>query len=73
MGMQAGDSNGRWGGEGVEARVVMEMIINPSASEKMAKGVLDTGGLAVVDSVYAERRELSITGSDGWYRAYGCG
>lgn len=26
------------GGEGVEARVVMEMIINPSASEKMAKG-----------------------------------
>jgi len=65
---------GRWrGGEGVEAGVVMEMIINPYASEKMAKGGLDIGGLAVVDGVYAERRELSITGSDGWYRAYGCG
>ena len=47
MGMQAGDSNGRWrGGEGVEAGVVMEMIINPSASEKMAKGGLDIGVVA---------------------------
>jgi hypothetical protein len=34
----------------------MEMIINPYASEKMAKGGLDIGGLAVVDGVYAERR-----------------
>ena len=49
------------------------MIINPSASEKMAKGGLDIGGLAVVDGVYAERRFVSIAGSDGWYRAYGCG
>jgi hypothetical protein len=71
--VQAGDSNERWGGEGVEARVVMEMIINPSASEKMAKGGLDIGGLAVVDGVYAERRFVSVAGSDGWYRAFGCG
>ena len=38
------DASGRFkrtlGGEGVDARVVMEMIINPSASEKMAKGGL---------------------------------
>jgi hypothetical protein len=51
----------------------MEMIINPSASEKMAKGGLDIGGLAVVDGVYAERRFVSVAGSDGWYRAFGCG
>ena len=49
------------------------MIINPSASEKMAKGGLDIGCVGVVDGVYAERRELSAAGSDGWYRAYGCG
>jgi hypothetical protein len=73
METQACDSRALEGGEGVDARVVMEMIINPSASEKMAKGGLDIGGLAVVDGVYAERRFVSIAGSDGWYRAYGCG
>jgi hypothetical protein len=46
-----GDASGRFkrtleGGEGVDARVVMEMIINPSASEKMAKGGLDIGVVA---------------------------
>lgn len=51
----------------------MEMIINPSASEKMAKGGLDTGGVDVVDVAHAKRRFVSVARSDGWYRAYGCG
>jgi hypothetical protein len=44
MAMQAGDGRALEGGEGVEAGVVMEMIINPSASEKMAKGGLTLVG-----------------------------
>jgi hypothetical protein len=33
----------------------------------------DIGCVGVVDGVYAERRFVSVAGSDGWYRAYGCG